>query len=838
MAEMRTRRKISRKQFLRWSGPLALAALIAAPAPAAAQQPEAPAEAPAAAPRLVPPIAIEAAEPTYPPDARDAGVEGAVVVLITVGADGSVTNTEIAQSASPLLDAAALEAAAKFRFEPARRDGVAMAARIPHRFDFRLPPPAPPPAPPPPAAQVAALQEEAIEVTVEGTTEGERLRRSARAVQVIETEQARRESADLGEVLARNEGVSVRRTGGLGSQSSFGLNGLSGDRVRFFLDGIPLEFAGYPFGVANVPVNLVDRVEVYRGVVPVAFGADALGGAVNLVSEPLAYGSGGNASYQIGSFGTHRATAGARHLADDSGFYARVDGFYDVAANDYEVDAEVYDRNTGRVSVEPIERQHDGYRAFGVALESGWIDRPFADRLAFRGFYTDQLRELQHNRTMKIPFGAVETARQSAGGSVTFESGLWDDTSLHAVAGYAFTRLGLDDTESCGFDWFGKCLPAADRPTGGELSTTTPYDQNIDQHAVFARVQLAWELDPAHELRLALAPTWTTRDGRNEAVSADIDTTRGERGILSLVSGIEYEARPFGGDLENILFVKSYVQDVTGEELQSSSFTREVERTTTRFGVGDSLRYRLAEPLYAKASYELATRLPNPEELFGNGDLIVQNLDLEPEVSHNVNVGFALERVRTLAGGLRLDVNGFARFTDNLILQVPKDNFVQHQNVFSATSIGVEAAAGWLLPGDWLELNANATWQDFRNTSTEGAFAQFEGDRITNTPWLFANFSARTRFENVLAADDAFSAAWITRWINEFNTGWDVGSANRLAVPDQLLHTVHLGYSRDLDGRLATLGVEMDNLTDRKNFDYFGVQRPGRALFAKLTLEL
>ena len=40
-----------------------------------------------------------------------------------------------------------------------------------------------------------------------------------------------------------------------------------------------------PFGIANVPVNLIERVEIYRGVVPIRFGADALGGAVNLVSD-------------------------------------------------------------------------------------------------------------------------------------------------------------------------------------------------------------------------------------------------------------------------------------------------------------------------------------------------------------------------------------------------------------------------------------------------------------------------------------------------------------------------------------------------------------------------
>jgi hypothetical protein len=70
----------------------------------------------------------------------------------------------------------------------------------------------------------------------------------------------------------------VRRDGGLGSIARFPLNRLYDNQERFFLDAVPLEIAGYPFGFANVPVNVIKRVEVFRGVVPIRFGADALGG--------------------------------------------------------------------------------------------------------------------------------------------------------------------------------------------------------------------------------------------------------------------------------------------------------------------------------------------------------------------------------------------------------------------------------------------------------------------------------------------------------------------------------------------------------------------------------
>src|SRR5690606_3655852 len=183
---------------------------------------------------------------------------------------------------------------------------------------------------------------------------------------------------------------------------------------------------------------------------------------------------------------------------------------------------------------------------------------------------------------------------------------------------------------------------------GGELSPTRAYDQTIDQHALYARTQFVLDLHRDHELRLAIAPTRTIREGRNEAISAASDDLRGERSIRALVTGLEYEARAFRDDLSNIVFVKHYLQAVEAES--NAVLKTPLDSTTTRFGVGDSLRYRLARPLYAKASYEFATRLPTPDELFGNGDLIAHNLDLEPEVSHNFNLGFTLEQMRSPLG--------------------------------------------------------------------------------------------------------------------------------------------------------------------------------------------
>ncbi len=87
----------------------------------------------------VPPYAVTEVKPEYPDIARDAMVEGRVLVLVLVGRDGRVREAKLDEHAHvPLLDAVALEAAKKWVFTPAQSSGhpVAVWSAIP--FDFRL----------------------------------------------------------------------------------------------------------------------------------------------------------------------------------------------------------------------------------------------------------------------------------------------------------------------------------------------------------------------------------------------------------------------------------------------------------------------------------------------------------------------------------------------------------------------------------------------------------------------------------------------------------------------------------------------------------------------------
>jgi len=105
------------------------------------------------APVIQAPKLLQFAEPAYPPGALALSLSARVEVELVVGVDGHVQDPKIKTGAGNGFDEAALEAASRLLFEPAKRNGQPLAARIvfPFVFEFRAPEPPPEAEPPPPA---------------------------------------------------------------------------------------------------------------------------------------------------------------------------------------------------------------------------------------------------------------------------------------------------------------------------------------------------------------------------------------------------------------------------------------------------------------------------------------------------------------------------------------------------------------------------------------------------------------------------------------------------------------------------------------------------------------
>lgn len=817
---------------------------------------------------VIPPQVLTSVQAPYPEDALRERIEGRVIVGLVIASDGTVRSADVIESPSLSLGAAAQEALLRFRFVPARVGADPKAVRIRYAYEFRLPPVSEPIIAKAeavaksasehgvPQASVVAGQAPvdvaeadtgagesnagAAEVVVRGYREGQRLSRSAAAVTVVELERAKRESGDMGTVLSRVEGVSVQQVGGLGSPARFNLGGFDDTQVRFFIDGIPLEYQGFSLGIQNVPLNLVERVEVYKGVLPIQFGADSLGGALNLVTDRSTAGARVSGSYQGGSFDTHRASASARYLEPKTGLFFKGEGFLDTTDNDYEADVLLGDMS-GQSQPRTVRRFHDGYSAHGGNAEVGLVNVDWARRLLLRGFATSYHKELQHNARMTTPYGQAAYGGFSSGLSLRheYDAGLGVRSGL--IVGYVYERSDfVDDPGDCIYSWLGQCRPMR-RDGSGELRPNAT-DQTLWDRTGYARWNLRWEVVPNHEFALSTAPSFFTRTGKDDLVASNAFTPiRGRRDMFKWISGAEYRVTAFDEQLENVLLVKSYLNTGRSDELLGAGAT--VERSTQRvyWGVGDALRYGLTDWAITKLSYEYSVRLPEPREVFGNGAQIGENLELEPERSHNLNLGILVDGLETDWGTINGSVTGFYRDAEDLVVLLGRSEIFFYENVLRASVTGIEAAATWVAPSDFLEIGANVTYQDLRNRADRGQFEKFEGDRVPNKPYLFANGRVRLQKAAIVEPGDALSVTWYTRYVHRFSKNWESVGLDLDETPpivdSQLVHSAAVTYVDEIaGGRQISFSLEAQNLADSKVFDFYGVQKPGRMAFFKTVL--
>jgi len=84
------------------------------------------------------PRAIFSPDPEYSEEARKAKYQGTVVLWVVVGADGRPHDLRVTRSLGLGLDEKAMEAVRTWKFEPAKKDGQAVAVQVNIEVNFRL----------------------------------------------------------------------------------------------------------------------------------------------------------------------------------------------------------------------------------------------------------------------------------------------------------------------------------------------------------------------------------------------------------------------------------------------------------------------------------------------------------------------------------------------------------------------------------------------------------------------------------------------------------------------------------------------------------------------------
>lgn len=472
------------------------------------------------------------------------------------------------------------------------------------------------------------------EVTVVSTGVS-RVKRSAFNAVAVDTKELQNTTKNLSEALAKAPGMKLRESGGVGSDMQVMMDGFSGKHVKVFIDGIPQEGTGSSFGLNNIPVSFAERIEVYKGVVPVGFGTDAIGGVINIVTGKQRRRWFLDASYSYGSFNTHKSNVRFGQTFRN-GFTYEINAFQNYSDNDYRVDAPVLNFETGSFSDKElvrVRRFNDTYHNEAVVAKAGFVDKSWADRLMLGFIWSQMYKDVQTGVRQKTVFGEKHRFGHSLIPSLEYSKRdlLVKGLDLTLSANYNRNATTNVDTAHYKYNWLGERQPLN---TPGEQSRQYSRADNDNWNAT---ATMNYRLGRIHTFTLNHVLS-TFRRNNTSLLAAEAQTDPIAKQTRKNITGLAYRLMP--SERWNLsVFGKHYSQYVAGpmaEDDTGSNYVR-TSRTVSSWGYGAAGTYFLIEGLQAKLSYERAYRLPTIEEMFGDEDLESGQISLRPESSHNVN---------------------------------------------------------------------------------------------------------------------------------------------------------------------------------------------------------
>ncbi len=688
------------------------------------------------------------------------------------------------------------------------------------------------------------------EVVISGKGVVEQIRQAPFTVNVLDIRPLHTQSVPLTGLIGQVAGVRVRESGGMGSGFNIMLNGIGGKGVRIFVDDIPADLLGSGLALNNLPVNMIDRVEIYKGVIPARFGSDALGGVLNLVTRTQA-GDFLDASLTAGSWGTRQASINtAKFFGARRQYFLGINGGYSYSDNNYWMDnVSIRTDNYGNTEKGRVRRFHDQYLSYLGQVEAGLQNEKWADELRMTVSVSQTDKDWQHGLTAESPWGEPFSRQGNLNTALKWKkAGLLSgrlDASL--VAGYNYYDLYFEDTSSRSYYWGAvEGLPRyTSKVTVGEsglfVDGTNP---RVFNRNIFSRANLLYALGDHHKISFTSFFTAENIKGHDQRGVATYkkDPLANPQALQKNYLGIALESRFLGEKLVNILSLKHFyskaeVADISVDQLMKG---QKLSRFT-KPGFGNAVRYQILPVLSVSANYEYTVRLPDSEEIFGNFISIISNAEIRPETSHNINAGIRYKSSAASHLPVSAEINGFYRQTsDRIFLSVLNQSKSAYMNLLSTVTSGLEAEVKYM-PLKTLTVFMNGTWQDTRlRKADEGGkiSPRYIGARVPNMPWLYANMGFNYLLPAHIVKTDRISFFYTFNYVHDFLLSWEVDGvrSSKATIPEQLIHGAGIGYQ--FPGEKLTLSAECRNISNERAYDNYLVQKPGRSAFLKLRLFL
>lgn len=617
--------------------------------------------------------------------------------------------------------------------------------------------------------------------------------RAASATAVVVAERAPRAADSVTQVLSEQAGAVVTRLGGLGSTATLSLRGSTANQVSVYLDGAPLNtVTGGGVDLGAIPMGDIERIEIYRGMSPIAFGASAIGGVVAIAT---AVPTETKAVLDVGggSFGT--SYGGARG-AWSRGRLHLYGGIHALTSNgDFPYTQPGLLLNPG--DDPSTRRQNNDLQQLDGMLRAV-VDAPEGRRLSAGLLLFGRSQGLPGMVTVSHPVARLGTTRARL--SLDYES-----PQALGQGGRAKTTV-YGNYELTHFDDPNKDINSI--PTDAHDRTYT-----VGGTTTWRHVARPW---------LVLSGLFDVR--YDEYAPSDTEVTGSPGHRLFGATGLETDfwIQRLGLDVIPSVRVELAREETSGRNnfyrlLPTSAPTNHVlpvARLALIKALTDSLSLRANAGRYA--------RLPSLIELYGNTGLLLGDPTLKPERGLNADLGPSLSRSRG-ASRVTWSAAAFVSFIDDLIAYQYGSGHARPRNVGSARILGVESEANLQL-GRHFKATLAGMVSDPVNTSPIDAE---HGRQLTYRPRY--RFFARPEWRAVQLAAETFLGLYAECDATAKNY---LVPTNIASVPARLLFGA--GVYVDLPAGFA-IRFTAQNLANAAIHDLSGYPLPGRELYGTLA---
>lgn len=445
---------------------------------------------------------------------------------------------------------------------------------------------------------------------------------------------------NIGEVLEHKAGIIIHRDGhGDGVQ----LQGLDSEYILILVDGKPQigRIAG-KLDMARMAVENVERIEIVKGATSSLFGNAALAGVINIITRKAISPFSIQVSQSIEQNNTFdsRGTVGFQQ--------SRFNGLFTLSANR---------RNPIDLDTSDLTTTIDGYANITGTIRTDYQLRP-ATNLLFSGQYFTQDQDgISENDSIIFDrLGDIENFSGSLGIEHEFNFGNLQGISPTLLAGKIYATRYDDESTVI----------------NRETKETSSQNLNI-QDLLKGEIQFDMTLWKKHQLTLG-----------GEAVLENLQSQRiegGERGIFTNSFFAQNEFRP----------ISAFALVIGGRLDIHSEFG-------THFSPKLSSLYRVTNNFRVRASYGQGFRAPDFKNLYLNftnvtaGYQVLGNPSLQPESSHNWNLGIEYQLTDSLLGRIHMYRNDLRNLieAERIGRSAAGGSKFEYQNISEAYTEGVD----------------------------------------------------------------------------------------------------------------------------------------------------